>query len=490
MAEVAPLAHAHARKAAEETQHVRWTTAVEEHQHAASDFARAAKSTSDNEAFRILKQLEEQHQKLARIIRLQDTPEVQILEPTVDPPAPVDSSPSKPVSPHASMKPATKQKSPTSAVAAARIGSQARDSSPSLAREIASRRGIPQNGRTQPSAAAQARARQLSPESLRTTPSSRAPKVPPSVVDSQTSLAQAKQIKAAEDEDGFGKFYSSFKEGTMSKLSSALAFAGLPLTADDIRPDRKQTVTARNDHDVRKYISEAALRAIEEDHRQRGKLGHGFGPAESFYVVPPTGMMTSFADIARRRNLEDDEDDFVDAREGPGPASPRQSTPGSQAGGVRTSFGKARTQEELELENGTLKVTLEQLASRLANFEAHAQDASMMALTQSMVSLRAPARAPSPAPAPAPKTIPAAGGDTHGAPEHRLRQLEEQVARDAEEKRKLQTQAERQAKELKKWDARYERLMQSALAKQQAKDLAKKVDQVAKGKNEPDAAAD
>ncbi|KAK1085591.1 hypothetical protein LTR48_004391 [Friedmanniomyces endolithicus] len=494
MAEVAPLttAHAHARKAAEETQHVRWTTAAEEHQYAASDFARAAKGTGDHEAFRILKQLEEQHQKLARLMRYQNTPE--ILESVVEQPTVVKTTPSEPTSPPTSTKPATKHRSPTSALAAARIDSQARASSPSLAREIASRRGIPQNGRSQPSAAAQARTRQQSPESPRSTRSNRASKIPPSIVDTQANLTQPKPSNATEEEDGFGKFYSSFREGTMSKLSSALAFAGLPLTADDIKPERKQTVTVRNDHDVRGYISEAALRALEEDRRQRGKPTYGFGPAESFYVVPPTGMMTSFADIARRRGLEDDEDDFVDAREGPGPTSPRGSSSGSHAGsnggGGRISFGKTRTQEELELENSTLKLTLEQLASRLANFEAHAQDASMMALTQSMVSLRAPA--PTSTPAPAPKSTTLAvdeKGDGDGALEKQLRLLREQVARDAEEKRKMQTHAERQARELRKWDVRYERLMSSALAKQQAKDMARKGEGVLQ-KDEGSPAAD
>ncbi|KAK0254498.1 hypothetical protein LTS09_010619 [Friedmanniomyces endolithicus] len=483
MAEVAPLttAHAHSRKAAEETQHVRWTAAAEEHQYAASDFARAARGTGDHEAFRILKQLEEQHQKLARLMRHQVTPEIH--ESVVEHPTIVESPSSQPISPP-STKPATKHKSPTSALAAARTDNQARASSPSLAREIASRRGIPQSGRSQPSPAAQARTRQLSPESPRSTRSSRTPKIPPSIVDTQASLAQPKPTNATEEEDSFGKFYSSFREGTMSKLSSALAFAGLPLTADDIKPERKQTASVRNDHDVRGYISEAALRALEEDRRQRGKPTYGFGPAESFYVVPPTGMMTSFADIARRRGLEDDEEDFVDAREAPGPTSPRGSSSGSHAGssggGGRISFGKTRTQEELELENSTLKLTLEQLASRLANFEAHAQDASMMALTQSMVSLRAPA--PSTAPAPAPKSTTIAvgeedkGDDDGAALEKQVRELRVQVARDSEEKRRMQTHAERQAKELRKWDVRYERLMSSALAKQQARDLARKGD--------------
>ncbi|KAK1017423.1 hypothetical protein LTR33_019431, partial [Friedmanniomyces endolithicus] len=75
-----------------------------------------------------------------------------------------------------------------------------------------------------------------------------------------------------------------------------------------------------------------------------------------------------------------------------------------------------------------------------------------MALTQSMVSLRAPA--PTSTPTPTPKNTLAVDekGDGDGALEKQLRQLREQVARDAEEKRKIQTHAERQARELRKWD--------------------------------------
>lgn len=45
-------AHAHARKAAEETGQINWTQAAEEHQSAATDYARAAKSTADSEVRR------------------------------------------------------------------------------------------------------------------------------------------------------------------------------------------------------------------------------------------------------------------------------------------------------------------------------------------------------------------------------------------------------------------------------------------------------
>lgn len=279
----------------------------------------------------------------------------------------------------------------------ARFGSQTRESSPSLAREIASRRGIPPSGRGQPSTAAQARPRQLSPEAQRSRHSSQgsaAPRIPPSVVESQANLRNAQRAKKAEDDEGFARFYSSLTTGTMSKLSSALAYAGLPLTADDIKvesPTQKRTVKASNEPDVNKYISKAALDAVEHQHRQRGTFGTGFGGAESFYMVQTGGGTYSYADITKNRQPhlsgidEDDEDSFVDAREAPGSSSPKRSRIGPQK---RHTFGRAQSQEELEVQNATLRDTINFLSDKLSVFEHHAQDAAMQSMTQSMSKYR------------------------------------------------------------------------------------------------------
>jgi hypothetical protein len=252
----------------------------------------------------------------------------------------------------------------------------------------------------------------------------------------------------------------------MSKLSSVLAYAGLPLAPEDAvkndqpskqKPERR-TVSASNDPDVKKIFSKAALDAIEDEHRQRGTLGHGFGPAESFYVVQKGGGTYSYADIARaqqqRWGEEDSEPEFVDAKEVHGPASPKHNRLSHKK---RGSFGKPRTEEELELENTTLKSTLEQMTSRLQAFEAHAQDASMAALTQSMVSIR-----PSPNPA-------VANTDDAGVQE-RLQQLEDQLERKAENEQKLQTLNERQTRELKKYKYHFEELKKGARRKQDQKE--------------------
>lgn len=99
-------AHAHARKAARETQLDKWIEAAEEHEHAAVNFAKASKSTADTEGLRILRLLEEQHIRLARTSRAQ------------------------PDKPKPSGQKSTSTTSPPSR-------------SPALAQEMASRRGIP-----------------------------------------------------------------------------------------------------------------------------------------------------------------------------------------------------------------------------------------------------------------------------------------------------------------------------------------------------------
>ena len=251
----------------------------------------------------------------------------------------------------------------------------------------------------------------------------------------------------------------------MTKLSSVLAYAGLPLTADDVKVDpptpqmlTQRSVPASDSPDVKKIFSIAALEAIEDEHRQRGHHGHAFGPAESFYVVQTGGGTYSYADIAKAQQQqqlegidEDDEEAFVDAREAQ--TSPKHSRFSSRGGGPRDSFGKSRTQEELELENVTLKHTLEQLATRLSEFETHAQDASMAALTQSMASIQG--HAPQ--------------GGTDPALIARLRQVEQQLEQKAEEMQKIQNLAVKQEKTLKKYQSKWEEIKQSARAKERAK---------------------
>jgi len=273
--------------------------------------------------------------------------------------------------------------------------------------------------------------------------------------------SQIRRTKKAVDDEGFANFYNNLTTGTMSKLSSVLAYAGLPLIPEDApveatptQKSSRRTVKAGNDPDVKRIFSKAALDAIEDEHRKRGTLGHGFGPAESFYVVQKGGGTYSYADIARAQQqkvssvpLDDEEPEFVDAKEVQGKLSPQQSR---LARSARDSFGNPRTTEELDLENMTLKQTLHDLANRLAVFEAHAQDASFAALTQSVANLRPP-------------------GGPDIAMQERVRQLEKQVETQAEEREKLEGLASKQEKMLKKYHLKFEEIKQSAREKDKVK---------------------
>lgn len=283
------------------------------------------------------------------------------------------------------------------------------------------------------------------------------------------------QRRAKTEDDGFATFYSSLTTGTMSKLSSVLAYAGLPLTAEEsqqpepapkekILKDRNnRTVSAANEPDVKKYFSKAALTAIEDEHRQRGAHGQVFGPAESFYVVQKGGGTYSYADIARNQQLHnaamEDEELFVDAQEG---THNRNSSQASN----RAAFGKSRTAEELELENTTLKTTLEQLASRLSNFEAHAQDASFAALSHSMASL--PSNIPHPYHHAPPPPSESAGPGLNDALE-RVRALEMQISSQTEQHAKLEALAQKQEKKIRMYHSKWEDVKKSAREKEKAK---------------------
>jgi hypothetical protein len=454
---------------------VHWDEAAEEHRSAAADFSRAAKTAGDSEALRVLLLLEAQHEKLARLIKSQNTAQLNEAIAESAPPSAVEAThfaddAAATITTTSNESTPPKKTSTTSAIAAARLNARTRDESPSLARDIASRRGIRPPGQQQ-SPSALARSRQLSPESQRRAKTV-APRIPPSIMESSGSLPSKKSRSKTEDE-GFANFYSNLTTGTMSKLSSVLAYAGLPLTPEEaqkvetpspekIRKDRSsRTVSAANEPDVKKYFSKAALTAIEDEHRQRGAHGQVFGPAESFYVVQKGGGTYSYADIARNQQLQnaglEDEDLFVDAQEGlPSPRHGR--FPSSESS--RAAFGKSRTAEELELENTTLKTTLEQLAARLANFEAHAQDASFAALSHSMASL------PS-----APHThhaAPDSGQSLHDAL-NRVRALEGQISSQTEQHEKLEARALNQEKKLRMYHTKWEDVKKSAREKEKAK---------------------
>jgi hypothetical protein len=214
--------------------------------------------------------------------------------------------------------------------------------------------------------------------------------------------------------EGFNTFFTSF-ESLFSKLSAPLAFAGLPLTIEqaNLQPEptsqgkdsggkasqslaehTRSRSRATADPDLTNLFSAPALRAIRED------AGPAFGAHESFYVVPPSGGTLSYAGIVGRGeagdNIDDDGDEFVDARESVGPPSPRSIRGSGSLSRLKKGYTAAvqrskqqaksesgKTMEELELENNALRQLLDTQSRRLQMWEASSQSQSL-ALAQSL----------------------------------------------------------------------------------------------------------
>lgn len=226
------------------------------------------------------------------------------------------------------------------------------------------------------------------------------------------TTADAATVSGPNDE-GFSKFYSAF-ENIFYKLSAPLAFAGLPLAADEGNkspeqeaPPTRKAVSRRgsqgSEPDLTKYISKAALRASGRDNQAAN---------DSFYVVPTAGgtvsyaRILSFAEKEKRRlaasmhsentdlfSNPDEESNFYDARETPLSVSPKLSRGSSMKWkhmGEKELMNKV---EELGIENKSLKDCVDKLAKRLQAFEMSAQQSSM-ALQESMRLVRdmSPAR--------------------------------------------------------------------------------------------------
>lgn len=201
---------------------------------------------------------------------------------------------------------------------------------------------------------------------------------------------------SSRNDEPFQRFYATV-ESLFSTLSAPLAFAGLPLSIGEPAISTTNPSTSAltkteeqqpppTDPELSKIFSKAALRALREEHGGAA-TGGPFNGAESFYVVPTTGGTISYAEILARAQQdatshsnkntkgynpsnsdEQLDDEFVDARETPQPASPassRQPKPGT------------KTMEELQLENEALRALADNVCRRLFEFEMGAQTSSL-----------------------------------------------------------------------------------------------------------------
>lgn len=313
-----------------------------------------------------------------------------------------------------------------------------RDLPSSIASNLATARGIPQNRRSGASLGATLR-RQAEKVTRDETQSRRSPtrheppnepSLPAKPTAGNVPSSSKQTTSAGNNEDAFERFYAGFG-GLLSKLSAPLAFAGLPLTPEvpapvpETKSSRTSTRAVTSSiPDIGKFISKAALRAVKEDNPGFG------GVQDSFFVVPSTGGTAPYANIHRMREDRDEEmklDEFVDAREAPQSTSPKASR--------RTTYESGKTGksiEELEMENESLRNLTDDLSRRLYVFEKNSQNQGR-ALQQSIRMLPPPSR-------------PSSDNSQDQNSDARIAQLEEQLKlerkeneRKARENEKLQT---------------------------------------------------
>ncbi|KIW98444.1 uncharacterized protein Z519_00105 [Cladophialophora bantiana CBS 173.52] len=441
--ETAPLtlAHTHARNAALEARRHNPVAASEEHDLAAAEFAAAAQETSDSEALRVLNLLEQHHKKLGQLLRAahENPPAKEAAnhastgegENALPMPVPVQQKqePNRSPSPEATIHPPRLPRG---------LRSSSRELSSSIASNLASARGIPNNRQKRPTPISPLVSNQHADghnaqddtrgkSALRTNadPSdallsmsrqsnsrpSWAPPISPPPAKSNTM----EQLEAQSSDAPFQQFYTTF-ESLVSKLSAPLAFAGLPLTS--AAPSKPPSTPAQLPSKAPKAVSRPAPAAPSVDYSQlisraalRAVSGTGHStsnPSESFYVVPTTGGTISYAEIMSRAEREEaraglrgpghrrqtsnlsniSEDNFVDAQSTILPA-PANGPPGRFArarGGADEIKVNGKTMEELALENQALKHLSDTLSKRLHVFEMSAQTSSA-ALAQSIRSL-------------------------------------------------------------------------------------------------------
>ncbi|KAH7165608.1 hypothetical protein EDB81DRAFT_639579 [Dactylonectria macrodidyma] len=505
--ESSPLvkAHDHARAAAVATRHSSDTVvAINEHTQAAGEFAHAARSTSSVEALRTLKLLEEHHRRLAEILKLPSEPTSQSSD--------ADQNEKTSDKEHSTGHDAnTKTESTAETSASKKLGLPtqrryaSREMSSSIASNLATARGIRSKYRGQPLAPSvsndqapgnvDALSRPHGPKAKMQNIIDHQPGKPtwvppvsaqqrPESHGKNTTSPRPDATPAAVDDGGYTRFYNTFGS-LINKISAPLAFAGLPLIQEEStvseQPETPETSPTKRSHlkaspskilepDLSKIYSRATMQALARE---------GHGPNDSFYVVPTTGHTMSYANILsfaekEKRRLEasshtellnapeEDDDDFVDAREAPVALSP----------GAKRRIGRANTDrelnntiEELYMENKSLKDMLDKLTKRLHAFEASAQN-SAMALAESYRLMR-----------PGSPTVVSKTSDE--AIRKKNQEMEEQLAAAVKQMERLEKDNRKMQKTLEKYREKWEVLKAGAKARREAQGTGDSVEDAA-----------
>ncbi|KHN94066.1 uncharacterized protein MAM_08075 [Metarhizium album ARSEF 1941] len=492
-------AHDHAAAAAVATrQSADTTVAINEHTLAAGEFANAARNTTSVEALRTLKLLEEHHRRLAELLNLQPDPVSQNGEEHVSEKPSLDEKNSSPTQQSGKKMPSLTQK-----------GFAAREMSSSIASNLASARGIRSKYRGQPLSPSisndqapgnvdphprrhGSRSKMQSiidtqPGKPTWVPPMAPPKTEPRAKKSPASEPWADQATASavvSEDAGYARFYNTFGS-LINKISAPLAFAGLPLIQEEPvhepstieqpvessppkrRAPRQPPTSFNLDPDLSKIYSKATMRALARE---------GHPTNESFYVVPTTGHTLSYANILtyaekEKRRLgaslhsndtdhsrpEDEDDDFVDARETLVPVSSGSKRRLGTA--HKTEKDLRNTIEELSLQNRSLKDTLDVVSKRLHAFEASSQN-SAMALAESYRVMR-----------PGSPTAPAHAANVAGdeALRRKTLDMEEQLAAAMKQTERLEKDNRKMQKTLDKYREKWEALKAGAKARRGGK---------------------
>ncbi|KAL2754380.1 hypothetical protein ACRALDRAFT_1076118 [Sodiomyces alcalophilus JCM 7366] len=518
--EESPLtkAHDHARAAANATHQSETTVAVNEHTLAAGEFAKAAEHTTSIEALRTLDLLQEHHQLLSELLKLPLSRQAQPAEGEDKQASDTTAGPVAEDAPARSEQSGISADSAKSAappsLAQKKRYPAGRPTTSSIATSLASARGIKSRNRSHlvpPSVTndqAPGNLEVLSPRKEGSQlkmqnvldqngrpgwvpPTAGSPRTDTHRKKDQEVLRKLPEEQTATSEDGYSRFYNTF--GTwINRLSAPLAFAGLPLIAEEpaaTSPEQppeppaateKATSSSSSSSRRSKYkapasIAEPDLSKIYSRATMRAISASGGNPNESFYVVPTSGHTMSYANILsyadkEKRRLEaslhsggdmslieEDEEDFVDARESP--SAPTSPLLRRRAGGSRSSRPAAppsKTVEELALENKGLKDMLDKLSRRLHAFEASAQN-STLALAESMRFMR-----------PGSPHQSLGGGDDAAALRSKNRELENQVASAMQRMEELEKEHQKMERTVFKYREKWEQLKAGAKARREA----------------------
>lgn len=465
---------------------------------AAGEFAKAAVGTGSEEAMRTLKLLEQHHQKLSELLRLPSEVPVADLDVVTTSEKTVKASPAVSellgTKAEVARSSSPRRSNPSASGIYVPRRMPPRDMSSSIASNLASARGIRSShdrralspsvtphqapGSVEvPTRTSTQQSRQASnsiPNPIVGKPSWVPPVQNRSTPDTQVSRASAvaHTTPPSATEEGFQKFYSTF-ESFLSKISAPLAFAGLPLIAEEApnnapvrdapqRAKRSLSRESSGEPDLSKMISRAALRAS----------AHPAPGTDSFYVVPTTGHtatyanILSFAEKEKRRvavtmHSEDpdlfedpEEDDFVDAHETPAPDSPLARS--------RTASAKLKRPNELEnkveelyIENKSLKDCIDNLSKRLHAFEMSAQS-SGLAMQESMRLMKPT----SPSLAPVPNA--AGPSDLQVKQTTMIKSMEEQLDVQHKDMQKLARENDKLRTVVSRYRERWEKLKEGA----------------------------